>query len=182
MTGSHWTVRSEAPLYRDEWLDIRLANVETPAGPLDHRVIRTGEGAGALVVDRRDRALLIWRHRFITDSWGWEIPAGGVEAHESPAEAAAREVEEETGWRPGPMRPLLYTEPNSGIADTRHHVFRADEATFVGPPTETGESERVEWVPLASVPHLIGTRAIVSGTTIAALLLAQCQRPAVRPS
>ena len=46
---------------------------------------------------------MLWRHRFITDSWGWEIPAGGVDAGETPEDAAAREVLEETGrieWLP----------------------------------------------------------------------------------
>ncbi len=61
--------------------------------------------------------LLLWRHRFITDTWGWEIPLGRAEPGEGPAEAAAREVEEETGWRPGPLRPLLRIEPKQSVSD-----------------------------------------------------------------
>jgi 8-oxo-dGTP pyrophosphatase MutT (NUDIX family) len=45
----------------------------------------------------------MWRHRFTTDSWAWELPMGLVEESESPEGAAAREVLEETGWRPGPI-------------------------------------------------------------------------------
>ena len=41
-----WIVHSEKPLYRDLWLDIRLADVELPNGRhLEHRVIRTPPGA-----------------------------------------------------------------------------------------------------------------------------------------
>jgi hypothetical protein len=29
-----------------------------------------------VVMDEDDRVLLLWRHRFITDTWGWEVPAG----------------------------------------------------------------------------------------------------------
>ena len=29
------------------------------------------------------KALLLWRHRFITDTWGWEIPIGGIEPGEA---------------------------------------------------------------------------------------------------
>lgn len=166
-----WKVNSEEPLYTDPWLDIRLADVELPDGRhLDHRLIRTPPGAGAVVVDDRRHVLLIWRHRFITDSWGWEIPLGKIDPGEEPMAAAAREVEEETGWRPGPLRPLLYTQPTNGISDSEHHVFRADGATYLGPPAEAWESERVEWVPLADIRRLADERRIVGGTTLAALL------------
>jgi 8-oxo-dGTP pyrophosphatase MutT (NUDIX family) len=44
--------------------------------------------------------LLLWRHPFITGIGGWEIPIGKAEPGEDPQVSAAREVEEETGWRP----------------------------------------------------------------------------------
>ncbi|WP_433359171.1 NUDIX hydrolase [Streptosporangium sp. CA-115845] len=166
-----WQVHSEELLYTDQWLDIRVADVELPNGRhLDHRIIRTAPGAGAVVTDDEQRVLLIWRHRFITDSWGWEIPIGKIEEGEEPITAAAREVEEETGWRPGPLRPLLYTQPTNGLSDSAHHIFRAEGATHIGPPTEEWEAERIEWVPLADIRRLIDKRDIVSGTSMAALL------------
>ncbi|MCW2881942.1 MAG: hydrolase [Sphaerisporangium sp.] len=45
-------------------------------------------------------------------------------------------------------------------------------ATYIGPPTEGWEAERVEWVPLSDVPRLVGKCGIVSGTSMAALLYA----------
>ncbi|CAO0833709.1 NUDIX hydrolase OS=Streptomyces microflavus OX=1919 GN=Smic_12270 PE=4 SV=1 [Streptomyces microflavus] len=76
--------------------------------------------------------LLLWRHRFITDSWGWELAAGVVDDGEDIAAAAAREMEEETGWRPGPLRPLLTVEPANGLTDARHHLYWAEEAQYTG--------------------------------------------------
>jgi 8-oxo-dGTP pyrophosphatase MutT (NUDIX family) len=102
-----WTVHGEKQLYADPWLDIRVPDVELPDGRhLEHRLIRTSPGAGAVVMDAEQRVLLLWRHRFITDTWGWEIPIGKAEPGEDPAAAATREAEEETGWRPAPPLPI----------------------------------------------------------------------------
>ncbi|GAA3623441.1 NUDIX hydrolase [Nonomuraea rosea] len=166
-----WQVHSEKSLYADPWLDIRVADVELPDGRhLDHRLVRTAPGAGAVVTDDKDRVLLIWRHRFITDSWGWEIPLGQVDEGELPRVAAAREVEEETGWRPGPLRPMMCIQPTNGFCDSTHHIYRADTATHIGPPSDPWEAERVEWVPVTGIHQLIETGKIVCGTSISCLL------------
>ena len=165
-----WTVHSEKPLYEDEWLDIRMADVELPDGRhLEHRLIRTPPGAGCVVV-QDEQVLLLWRHRFITGSQSWEIPIGKIEPGEDPATAAARETEEETGWRPGPLRFLFCAEPSPGISNSAHSIYLADGAERIGAPEDDFESDSVSWVPLASVPSLISRGDITSGTTLAALL------------
>jgi 8-oxo-dGTP pyrophosphatase MutT (NUDIX family) len=166
-----WKALSERVLYQDQWVHVGAADVELPDGRhLDHRIVHTGAGAGA-VVTNADRVLLIWRHRFITNTWTWEIPLGGLEPGEDPQTAAAREVEEETGWRPGPLRPMVYTQPSPGLMTSEHHVFRADSAVFVGTPEqEKIESQRVEWVPIADIHKLIDQGDIVTGTSLVALL------------
>jgi 8-oxo-dGTP pyrophosphatase MutT (NUDIX family) len=167
-----WIVRSERSLYADQWLEVRSADVELPDGRhLDHRLLRMPASAGAVAVDDRGRALLIWRHRFITGLWGWEMPMGRIDPREAPAQAAAREVEEETGWRPGPLRQLARVQPSSGIMDAAHYLFIADGATRTGAAADGFESRRIAWVPLTDAPKLIAKQEIVSSSTITALLL-----------
>lgn len=164
-----WQVNSERTLYQDQWVHLLTADVELPDGRhLDHRLIRSAPGAGAVVVVD-GKVLLLWRHRFITDTWTYEIPVGAI-GDDKPAVAAAREVEEETGWRPGPLRPLIYTQPTPGLMNSEHYIFRADSAEYIGPPVDGFESERVEWVPLNDIRRLIDKRDIVTGTTLVALL------------
>ncbi len=167
-----WKIHSERELYRDQWVHLASADVELPDGRhLDHRMIRTAApGAGCvIVVDRR--VLLMWRHRFITDTWGWEIPHGSIRPGEQPADGAAREAEEETGWRPGqPLRPLVYSQPSPGLMTSQHHIFRADSAEYIGPPKDAFESEKIEWIPLDDVLPLVDKHHIVAGTTLVALL------------
>ena len=172
-----WTVHSEKPLYEDEWLDIRLADVELPDGRhLEHRLIRTPPGAGCVTVED-GLVLLLWRHRFITDTWGWEIPVGKIDPGEDPALAAARAPEDETGWRPGSLTPLLRVEPTPGISDCVHHIYLADGAERIGPPEDDFESDHVSWLPLADIPTLISQGEISTGTTLAALLYALTRQP-----
>jgi 8-oxo-dGTP pyrophosphatase MutT (NUDIX family) len=118
------------------------------------------------------QVLLLWRHRFITDTWGWEIPIGKMDPGEDPVAAAIRETEEETGWRPGPLTPLLRVEPTPGISDSVHHIYMADGATRTGHPVDDYESEHIGWQSLDEIPALIGAGQISSGTTVAALLYA----------
>jgi len=167
-----WKVHSERDLYQDRWVHVASADVELPDGRhLDHRLIRTAAPGAGLVVVRDAAVLLLWRHRFITDSSAWEIPQGSIRPGEDPADAAIRETEEETGWRAHhPVRPLLYTQPSPGLMTSQHHIFRADGADHIGPPEDDFESERIAWVPLSSIRELIDKRQIVAGTTLAALL------------
>ena len=169
---SVWRNHGEHEVYSNPWLRINLADVELPDGRhLDHYVMRLRPVALATVVNERDEALLLWRHRFITDTWGWELAAGVVEAGESVQEAAAREMLEETGWRPGPLQHLLTVEPSSGLSDALHHVYWSQSAEYVGHPQDDFESERREWVSLARVPELVAKGDVRSANAVAALLL-----------
>ena len=166
-----WTVHGERSLYESEWMSLRLVDVEIPGGErFEHHVVRTRPAAGVVVVSDDEAAvLLLWRHRFITDTWGWEIPAGRVDEGETPIEAGAREVLEETGWRPGPLAVLGSYFPNNGVADTAFHLFLASGASHVGDPTDWSESERVEWVPVADVRSAIAGGQVGDGLSLTAL-------------
>jgi 8-oxo-dGTP pyrophosphatase MutT (NUDIX family) len=167
-----WLVHGERSVYESDWVSLRLVDLEIPGGPrFEHHVVRFPQpAAGAVVRDPRSRCvLLLWRHRFITDTWGWEIPAGRVEAGESPEQAAAREAEEETGWRPGPLRPVVSFFPSNGTSDQAFHIFAAEGATHVGDPLDAHEAERIEWVPIARLRDLVASGQVRDGLSLAAL-------------
>ncbi|WP_145813579.1 NUDIX domain-containing protein [Kribbella amoyensis] len=128
-----WKIFGERDAWSSPWLRVTRLDVEQPDGErVEYHGIRASDVAAAAVTDAESRVLMLWRHRLLTDTWGWELPMGLVEPGESPAEAAAREVEEETGWRPGPLRELIYAQPAAGIIDSAHHVFHAGTATRIG--------------------------------------------------
>ncbi|MFB6817951.1 NUDIX hydrolase [Streptomyces sp. NPDC056347] len=167
-----WANLNEQTVYENRWFRVNLADVLIPGGRhLDHYLIRLRPVAAATVVNEADEVLLLWRHRFITDSWGWELAAGVVEEGEDPASAAAREMEEETGWRPGPLRPLLTVEPSNGLSDARHHFYWAKEAAWTGEPRDAFESSRRAWIPLKRVPELIARGEVPAAGMAAGLMM-----------
>ena len=80
------------------------------------------------------------RHRFITDTWGWEIPAGRVDPGETLEQAAERETIEETGWRPLELEYTGFSHPTNGLMEQRFEYFlapvRSAWATSTGPDGE----------------------------------------------
>lgn len=167
-----WQTFGERTIYDSPWMRVVLVDVEVPGhGRFEHHVLRMpAQATGTVVHDPERGLLLLWRHRFITDTWGWEIPAGRIEEGETPIQAAAREALEETGWRPGPLRPLCTFNPSNGTTDQVFYAFLADGAREVGPPMDAAESERIAWVPLVDLPSLIREGQIQDGPTFAAVL------------
>jgi 8-oxo-dGTP pyrophosphatase MutT (NUDIX family) len=167
-----WTVHGERVIYDSPWVRLALTDVEIPGGPrFEHHVVRMpAQAAGTVVADPARGVLLLWRHRFTTDTWGWEVPAGRIDEGESPIEAAAREAYEETGWRPGPLTLLTSYHPHNGSSDATFHLFVADGATYVGDPPDASESERVEWLTVDQVRAEMAAGRVLDGLSLTALL------------
>jgi 8-oxo-dGTP pyrophosphatase MutT (NUDIX family) len=146
---------------------LSVASVELPDGTrFEQYVARIPHVAMTVVLDEPGgRVLLIWRHRFILDRWVWELPGGYVDPGEDGPAAAAREVEEETGYRPRSVEHVLTFQPLSGTADSPHELYLSRAADLVSEP-DPNETEAVRWVPLAEIPDLIAKGEIVGAATI----------------
>lgn len=168
-----WQIHGERTVYNSDWLRIGLADVELPDGRrFEHHVVRMPQPAAGVIMRDARGVLLLWRHRFITDSWGWEIPAGRVEQGETPEHAAAREGLEETGWQPGPLEHLVTFHPSNGSSDQTFHIFLARGATRIGEPQDAHEAERIEWMPLDRVMTIMQRKEMPDGLSLTALSFA----------
>ena len=121
---------------------------------------------------------MLWRHRFVTDQWGWELPGGIVEADEDGPTSAAREVEEETGWRPDPLTHLLTFQPMIGMVDSPHELYLAHRADLVGEPSDPEEVGLIDWLPLASILDLMAKGEVLGSGSLVALLHVLANRTA----
>jgi len=158
-------------IYDSPWVRLVQVDVESPSGQRYwHHVARFPRAALLVLIDGHGQVLMLWRHRFIPDRWGWELPGGLVEENEEPADAAVRELEEETGYRAGVVEPLATFRPMSGVADAEYFVFVGREPQRIGDPTDTDEAARLEWVPIASIPGLITSGEIWNAGSLVGLL------------
>lgn len=168
---TRWVVHGERPIYESRWVTVGLADIEQPSGDrFEHHTVTLPAAAMAVVLDDAgEHVLMSWRHRFVPDVWNWELPAGLIEDGEHPGEAAAREIEEETGYRARSLEHLVTFEAMIGTARSAHHVYLAQGVERVGEATELNEGQ-FEWVPLADVPDLIAKGKICSSGSLVGLL------------
>src|SRR3977135_2173105 len=105
---TRWKVHGGRSLHESDTVRLELADVELTDGTrIDHYVIHIPlEIVSVVVFDGTGSVLLLWRYRFITDRWSWDVPAGKGAPGEAPEDAAVRASVDETGWRPGPPRLL----------------------------------------------------------------------------
>jgi 8-oxo-dGTP pyrophosphatase MutT (NUDIX family) len=168
-----WRVHGERALYTSEWLNVRLVDVELPDGTrFDHHVVRLAHAAvGVIVHVDGEGVLLLRRHRFVTDTWGWEIPAGRVDPGETLEQAAVRESVEETGWRPLDLDYLGFSHPTNGLMEQRFEYFLAPRAEYVGEFDRT-ETESIAWFAPEDVRTLIEQGEVPDGLSVTALGMA----------
>ena len=170
--GTRWIVHGRRNLYSSEWIRLDKTDVELPDGTRfeHHTVWMPAAAMTALLNDSQTHVLLLWRHRFVPGVWNWELPGGIVDDGETPEQTAARELEEETGYRTRTLEHLVTFEPMIGMLNCPHHVFLGRGAEHVGEPTETTEMARMEWISLADVPRLINDGEIKNSGTLVAVL------------
>ena len=165
-------IYGERVVYDNPWVRLTLVDIEPPDGHrFEHHVVRLFQVAIALILNERDEVLMLWRHRFVADAWGWELPGGIIDGDEDGATCAAREAEEETGWRPASaMEHLVTYQPMIGMVDSPHEIYIGHGATLVGEPVDREEAGRIAWIPLADVLGMISRDEILGSGSLVGLL------------
>jgi ADP-ribose pyrophosphatase len=121
--------------------------------------------------------VLVRQYRHGAERITTEFPAGMIEAGEDPADAARRELLEETGYRAGRLSPLGDVLPNPAFMANRCFVFLAEDLSARGSQAlDSLESLDAVILPLRDVEEGIGTGELVNSLMLVAFLLFQRHR------
>ena len=167
-----WQRQSGQTLFQHPLLSLERQQLATAAGEArEALVLASPDWVNVVPLLDDGRVVMVRQWRFGIAAATLEIP-GGVVEESSWRDAAARELEEETGYRAREVRPLGEVSPNPAIHQNRCGTFLATGLELVGMPQDGIDEElTVELVPLADVPRLVRAGEIHHALVLAAFYL-----------
>ncbi|MEZ4671514.1 MAG: NUDIX hydrolase [Anaerolineae bacterium] len=164
------TLKTER-IYTGRIFNLDLVDVELPDGKQQKREVVRHPGATALVaVDDQQNILLVRQYRIASERILSEIPAGTLKVGEPPDVCAVRELQEETGYKPGKLESLggFFVAP--GYTTEYIHLFLATELVESRLPGDEDEFIQVDRVTLSQALTMIEQGNIVDAKTIIGLM------------
>lgn len=157
-------------IYTGKVVTLNIDTVQLPNGvTVDLETIRHPGAAAVVPMQENGIVVLIRQFRHAAGGFIYEIPAGKLSPGENPLHCAARELEEEVGYRASSFELLssIFTAP--GFADEVIHVYKATGLTKGRQQLDRDEVLEIVEMPLDQAIHLIQDGTIRDGKTIVGL-------------
>ena len=171
------TFVSTKKIYSGKVVNLRRDIVCLPNGKEASREVVEHPGAVAIVPVLADGSILMVRQfRHPIGRVLLEIPAGKLDAGENPDECAARELEEETGYRAKILerRASIFTGP--GFTDEVIHLYLARELYKTAANPDDDEFLEVGAYAPGDIRSMVSEGMICDAKTIAGLYLLQAEK------
>jgi ADP-ribose pyrophosphatase len=143
-----------------------------PAGREIRRVLLEHQGSAVVMpVDAKGRVMLVRQYRLPAEDYLWELPAGKVDAGETPLQAAKRELKEETGLRAKKWTRMLRYWASPGFLREEMHLFLAEELTVGAAAPMEDEDLEARWFTVREMKEMVARNEICDGKTVMGLFL-----------
>jgi 8-oxo-dGTP pyrophosphatase MutT (NUDIX family) len=171
-----WKAENRRTIHKDRWVDLVSERVTTGNGAVldPYYVLSYPDWAVAVAITPDDNVVLIRQYRHGIAAVDLEFPGGCVDADDvSPAEAARRELLEETGYGSDNVEYLGRYAANPALQTNYVHVTLVRDARRVADPQlEHGEEIDVETVPITEAIDAALGGHMLNSMHLAAMLLA----------
>ncbi len=162
---------SSQKVYEGRAVRLRVDTVQKPNGKTTTReIVEHSDCVAVVVLDSKDRVILVRQYRKAVGKTLLEIPAGSIDPGEQPINCVRRELQEEIGYLPNKIDRLggFYSAP--GYCTEYLHLYLATHLIPSRRVAEDTEEIEVVRVPLSRIPELIDSGEICDAKSIAGLL------------
>ncbi len=161
------------PIYDGRVVRLSVDQVRLPNGNVTElEIIQHPGAAAALPLDADGSVLLVRQYRYAASDWLLEVPAGKLDPGEAPDVCALREVEEETGVRPGRLDPLGWIFTTPGFTDEKIWLYLARDLVPTRQELQHDEVLSVVRLPLADAVELAAAGEIRDAKSVCTILRA----------
>ena len=161
-------------IYRGKIFDVSLSRYQSAnKGEVVIELVHHNGGAGALPLFEDGTVALVRQWRYPCGKYSLEIAAGRIEPGHTPEETAARELEEELGYRARAFRKIAEFYAAPGYCEERIYVYLATGLEESAQSLDEDEEIEVVRLTLSEAVSLVRSGEIDDAKTIVTLLLAE---------
>ena len=157
-------------LYKGRVVSLYVDDVLAPNNQNTIREYVKHPGGVTIIAFNENRIILERQYRYPYDEVIYELPAGKLEKDEDPALAAARELEEETGYKTQNLNYLGKIYPTVGYSNEILYVYEAGNLLQSKQNFDSDEYVELEYFTLDEIIDMIKTNKIKDSKTISAIM------------
>jgi len=161
-------VKSEN-LYQGKIIKVRRDLVTLPNQKEVYREVVEHPGAVVILAINNDEVMFVEQYRYPLQKILLELPAGKIDANESPINTAIRELQEETGAIAKEIIPLGKVYPSPGYCNEVIYLYYTNDFTIANSKLDDDEFLNVRKIKYHDALKMIEDGIIVDAKTIIAL-------------